>query len=265
MLFQTIESDDQSTITREALERALHADTHSFITARLRGGTFASARYPYLHVSAPKCACTKTKMMLWELEELGPFPADIHDRPPGDQRLSALTVTRDRAMELLFGNSVFRFRVHRDPVRRLISAYVDKIVRGRWAAVRGALEAFTRQFGWPPETTVSFDQFAEFVCAQPDHQRDQHWMSQWRLTLSEAIRYSFTVRVDHYARDMAHVYDRLGVPRRKWPTFDSKENASGSEQPSVSQATQDMIRRAYEKDCDPPPVVAHEGGMSSVR
>jgi hypothetical protein len=255
MPFPLVEAD-QFTITHQAVLRAIEGQGDPFITRRLRGATFVAARYPCLHVSAPKCASTKTKRALWDLDELGPSPADIHQRTEGDGRLSVFSVGRERAEELLFGNAVLRFRVHRDPVQRLASAYVDKIVHGKWKAVSSSWDAFIRYCGSVPETDVTFDQFACFACSQPDHERDQHWMSQWRLTFSDAIRYNLIVRVDHYAEDMSQLYERLGVPRRKWPSFHLKENASGREALTISAATKQMIRRAYEKDCDPPDVQA---------
>src|SRR5687768_11223288 len=114
-------------ITRSEVEQAIHCASPSFVRTRLQTGSFASATYPYLHMSAPKCACSKTKTLLWELEGHGALPNDIHARPPSDPRRSVLSGGAESALHLIFHPDVVRFRVCRDPISRLVSAYCDKI------------------------------------------------------------------------------------------------------------------------------------------
>src|SRR5258705_3311023 len=98
------------------------------IHRRLGYGAFVGSRFRYLYLETPKAACTTTKVHLWHLERLGPlpYPNHVHKRPPEDQRRSLLTIGEDAAIDALFGPSVFRFFVWRDPGRRLVSVFTPK-------------------------------------------------------------------------------------------------------------------------------------------
>jgi hypothetical protein len=241
------------TTTRDAVVQLLRS-TDPFVRRRIGHGAFVGVRYPYLYVETPKSGCTTTKLHLWNLERLGPIPYESrpHERPPGDPRLSLLSVSEDRALDALQGHSIFRFCVWRDPVRRLASAFWEKIHLGtdpgaEWPQWRAHI---VRAFGLASEKQITLDHFVQFVCALPDHQRDFHFMSQWRLNLADLIQYHRVVRLDRYAEDMAGVYASIGVPEAEWPPLDIRENSSGSEVVQVSEQAAAMIRAAFRTDYD---------------
>ena len=239
------------TATRDDLVQLLRS-VDPYICRRLGHGAFVGERYPYLYVETPKSGCTTTKLHLWNLERLGPIPYESrpHERPPGDRRLSLLSVSEDRALDALSGGSIFRFCVWRDPVRRLASAYQEKIPLAadpglEWPQWRAAI---VRAFGLPSEKDISFEHFVRFVCALPDEQRDFHFMSQWRLNLADILTYDRVVRLDRYAEEMVEVYRTIGVPTSEWPQFDLRENRSGSETVQASPAVVALVESTFRKD-----------------
>jgi hypothetical protein len=221
-----------------------------FYRMRLSYGAFIGRRYPYVFIETPKAACTTTKVVLWRLEGLGPVPPDltmVHHRSPWDPRKSPLTVPEEEALKALGGASAPRFFVWRDPVERLRSAYWDKIRLGydyspEWEQWRVVIR---NAFRMPADQEISFDRFAEFVCALPDHLRDPHFMSQRRLVLADFVTYDYVVRTDDYAAGMAEVLRAMGVPHDRWPPLDERRNETGSSVVPVSAATAAKIRSAF--------------------
>jgi hypothetical protein len=223
------------------------------IEHRLSYGAFVGMRYPYLYIETPKAACTTTKVHLWNLEGLGPLsdPNNAHFRRPDDPRPSLLSVDEARAIEAMCAKSIYRFCVWRDPVQRLASCYMAKIRLRRDPGIEWTLyrRRIARAFGLGLGDEITFEHFAKFACALPDERRETHFMSQWRLTLSDFLRYDRIVRMDRYADDMAEVYRALGVPRSEWPDFASAcENFTGGGAIEIPQAAAAMIREAYGKD-----------------
>jgi hypothetical protein len=96
-----------------------------------------------------------------------------------------------------------------------------------------------------PDQEISFDRFAEFVCAFPDHLRDPHFMSQHRLILADFVTYDYVVRTDDYADGMAEVFRALGIPSSRWPPLGERLNATGSDVVPVSASTAERIRTAF--------------------
>ncbi|MCC7274556.1 MAG: sulfotransferase family 2 domain-containing protein [Alphaproteobacteria bacterium] len=233
------------------IARTLRSKRPTFMRMRLAYGMFISTRYRYLFVEIPKSGATTTKTLLWQIEGYGPEPrGSIHDRPVGDPRPSPVTVSPEVAEAALFSSSHIRFCLWRDPVRRLASAYRDKLQLGRDASP--AWDFWRRKIaaahGISDSRDITFDRFAAFVCAQHDSARDPHWMSQWRLALADHLDYDFVVRLDSYARDLSCVLDAVGVPARHRPSLDARLHASDSNLMEISEATAALIRSAYEQD-----------------
>ena len=231
---------------------ALLQSQDPFLRNRLGHGAFLGTRYPYLYIETPKSGCTTAKLQLWQLEGLGPLPylSRVHERPAGDPRRSLYSVPPADAVEALSSASVYRFCIWRDPIRRLTSAYWEKIHEGtdpgpEWPQWRALI---VRAFGLAGPEQISFEHFARFVVAVPDHQRDHHFMSQRRLMLADHIRYHRIVRLDRYADDMALVFRGMGAPEAEWPKLDQRENASGSEVVEVSPAAAEVIRQGFADD-----------------
>ena|SRR5579872_1165383 len=232
----------------DALRELLRSED-VFVRRRLAYGGFIGRKYPYFYMETPKAACTATKAILWQVEDLGPVPRPdlLHVRLPTDPRPSPLSVSEDEALAALSGRSAFRFFVWRDPVDRLRSAFHDKIHLARdpgpeWDWWRSRI---CNAFGLRPDQAISFEQFAEFVCATPDDARDEHFMSQHRLLLIDRIPFDYVVRTDDYVNGMTEVLRTVGVPRDRWPPLERRYNETGSDAVPVSDALAAKIRHAF--------------------
>jgi hypothetical protein len=233
------------------LQSPLFKKNADFVAHRLRYGTFYSLRYKYLYVETPKCACTKTKAILWEVEGLEkkePWPQIVHNRSEDDGRLSLSDLAETEAVHAITSSEVFRFCVRRDPVRRLVSAYLTKIADLVVMECESTRKLIRETYGLATNADITFDHFAEFVCAQEDQDRDPHWMTQSRITLSDIIPFDFVASVENYNEDMTYILKQIGAPDYVLETVQERINFSGSERTQVTQETQKLIRQTYQVD-----------------
>lgn len=227
-------------------------ENYGFLADRLRYGTFYSRRYKYLYVETPKCACTKTKTLLWELEGLEkkePWPQIVHNRSEDDGRLSLPDLTETEAIHAITSPEVFRFCVRRDPVRRLVSGYVTKIADLEVMECESTRELIRETYSLVTNADITFNHFAEFVCAQEDQDRDHHWMTESCITLSNIIPFDFVASVENYNEDMTHILKQIGAPDYILETVQEMVNFTGSDKfLQVTQETQNLIRETYQVD-----------------
>jgi tetratricopeptide (TPR) repeat protein len=117
------------------------------------------------------------------------------------------------ASEIPAGPGSFRFVVLRNPLLRILSAYLDKIVRGRrneadpYTAMQVARTVREAQavLGLPddPLRSISFEEFVRYLATAADVQLDMHWMPQVHMV----------------GTDLS-VYDHVGTVERLSETFD---------------------------------------------
>lgn len=108
---------------------------------------------------------------------------------------------------VLNGPGMFRFTFVRNPYHRLASAYRDKILD-----LNGnqTLAAFRHNLAFPAGEPPTFEQFARRVAASGDEGSGRHWMSQYRLTMSDLIAFDFIGKVENFGPDFALVLERIG-------------------------------------------------------
>lgn len=241
-------------ITKQAVEDALRGKSGKSIRYQLARNGFLSRRYPYFYMASPKCACTAVKSALWAIEGLplkkngSPLlSGSIHSRPDDDLRLSPAVVDIDSALESLFGQSVIRFCIWRDPVSRLVSAFCDKIRQGKgYYAQLGSKMAV--DLGYESASEIPFDHFVEIVCDTSDEVRDVHWKSQRFLTLIDAINYNFIINVDDLYDGMRAVIAAIGAPSSSGEMFRRRYNVTDSDGLVVSASARKRIENAYSQD-----------------
>lgn len=230
---------------------AFYREHPSFLRHRLRYGTFVSFANQYLYVETPKNACTKSKVLLWDLEGLlsrPEWPGSVHERRRYDGRLSLLDLGYYGARHVMEDSAFFKFCFFRDPVDRLVSGYRDKIRRVPHDDDAKMVATILEQFGLEKREDISFSQFADFVCSQDDLRRNNHFISQWALNMGDRIKYDFVGRIENYTDDMAYVLRRLGASKALVGTVAIKIHPSAGPEVEVDPATAKLITETYADD-----------------
>lgn len=200
------------------------------LTRRLREGEFnyafsISLKHRYVYVENAKAACTTIKSILGEWEfadcDLGAeipvaFLSNVHVNVLGTPFVKPFQLGEVAFNQVLEGGDFTRFTFVRNPFVRILSAYLDKIVRKtpdadqifEEAAIRGVL-------GGDEEVT-----FLEFLrCIASIRSRsgflDKHWRPQHLQVFPERIRYDVVGKVETLDHDIAQLAARLG---QKAPT-----------------------------------------------
>ena len=160
----------------------------------------------YLYVSVPKVGCTKIKRILQEAEygHLLPNIHQVHEpifspllEPIDDIKLlNAVLAEPDWT----------RFTFARNPFTRVLSCYMDKIVRSPWERQR-----LLPTLGLDPDALPSFAEFLECVSGQDDLSRDIHWASQHHLARPDLVDYTFVGRFERFTEDLRKICDTLGI------------------------------------------------------
>ena len=130
-------------------------------------------------------------------DELKALPMDTHTTG-----LQLGDLPREEALDILQDRGYVKFAVVRDPLDRLVSAYVEKFAvnrahPGNQFHTRNVIAAVTGRGSPRPqdfERSISFAEFVDYVIAQPPETLDPHWCPQY-LYLRSAIYRVF--RLEH--------------------------------------------------------------------
>jgi len=189
---------------------------------RLNGIAFDDHRFVYVPV--PKAASTSILSVLADLAGMSPedrlgsrkleviLATTVHDGAVWDPsyRLRARSETE---FESMFGSDEwFSFTVVREPVRRLWSAWVTKVLVRDPRFVVGMVEDL---FPAPPasagDVVESFRRFVSGLPHRPDWS-DTHWSSQVELAGIPGVSYTHVGRVEHLEETTAELRRHL-TPR----------------------------------------------------
>ncbi|HTZ70746.1 MAG TPA: sulfotransferase family 2 domain-containing protein, partial [Acetobacteraceae bacterium] len=121
----------------------------------------------------------------------------------------------------------FRFVVLRDPFRRLLSAYLDKVVRTwrnqhtylRFNLLRETIAGAQRLAGlaYDPLRSISFEEFVHYLADTDDAACNLHWLPQYRFAGRDLGIYHHVGKVERLADTHALLADRFGYRTETWP------------------------------------------------
>jgi hypothetical protein len=168
----------------------------------------------------PKSGCSDFKhwfVSVVEPEKLTNPSFRLHAHCRATHALSL--IPPPRRSELL--RDSFTIAFVRDPLSRVVSAYVEKFVRaGPHELFEPAREVLALHDSRPDEG-ISFRQFVEFLRRAPDEHLDPHWRPQ--AAFITGVRVDLLGRMEHQPAILAELGRILGAPDRA----DGRRNATG--------------------------------------
>lgn len=205
-----------------------------------------SLKYKYIYVETPKAGCSTIKDTLQRMEleypELIRSNADcLHDR----NYSPLLSPSQSCGLDRLLGNpDYFVFCFVRNPYTRLLSAYLEKIVQGKYAKTN-ILIAMGEN---PTELTkeISFQEFIDVVCHQSISQMDPHWRMQYYQTFQDSINYDFIGRLENFQNDCDYVFSKIRADYAKYYRSE-RRHATRSEEFLNKFYSEDLKERVFDK------------------
>lgn len=232
----------------EKQEADIASIAHPDSTIAFRNKCHVSLKYRYFYCETPKVACSTIKLTLYraELEDKS-FDLEenrqihIHELSP----LLDLMRIPNFSSRL---QSLFKFCFVRDPASRLLSAYLDKIVRCKPQKIP-ILRALNRQNQM--DFPVSFPSFVDVVCEQEPRELDPHWSIQYLHTCADRISYDMIGKFESFAMDFQRILERLEIHERYLhPAQSHRTNATELAAefltPEIRRKIEDKYRLDYE-------------------
>jgi hypothetical protein len=178
-------------------------------------GVYDSA-HKVLLVYIPKVACSVLKatvvMNSPRREAYLAFGKPIHDFVQEERR-------EGNAVAALSAPDVFRFAVLREPGARILSAYLNKFVRGGPNESPGitrdknyAIRVGQKLAGVPADLArgITFEEFVQFLASASDAELNLHWMPQSRFVGTDLGRYDFVGRFERLSETFEMLEERFG-------------------------------------------------------
>lgn len=195
--------------------------------------------YGCIYVQNPKAACTTVLLWLHRIH-LGNYedsPTRLHrdHSLPRVEELGWDSVTR------MLSGDAFRFSFVRDPIQRVESAYLDKVVRHRRHGGRSLL---LRVLGLPddPEQDVTLDQFVAALEMQDPIRMDKHWRPQHLNLMHGLVDLDLIGRLETFDADLARIRAATGIPDLPVETRRRSTRPDGS----LFDGRHDLLRKVRE-------------------
>ncbi len=164
----------------------------------------------YVYVETAKAACSTIKSRLHEAVMRGlPKPKEIHPTLFCSPFVRPYQVPDELAEEILFGDSFFRFSFVREPIERVLSAYLDKIKRPMPQRERLLKRFFPDS---DPDYEPSFEEFVACLLKTKSVKNfDKHWRPQTTLLFIPKLRYHFIGCLSRFEEDWAALLNAAGI------------------------------------------------------
>jgi FkbM family methyltransferase len=204
-------------------------------------GHWVSRTPPHLGYRVlPKCACSSVGQIIHYLDHGKFYDGDIHEPEAPIHKWAA---DGDRHIcEIFDTRPVFRFTLVRNPYKRLLSSFADKVfgfqINGkRYRA--GHIHKHLKDYGvsWGPAANLpaNFRAFVRFVAdtierGEPMHS-DIHWTPcfrhlQFNVQRAPDWNLDFIGHIEHFKRDIDIVMRRAGIDPSRLPPSIPRENTT---------------------------------------
>jgi len=154
----------------------------------------------FIYLNKPKCACTTIKRVLRNAEsvysnnKLSSYSKNVHDveNSPFAHSISHIQTMPDDS---------FIFTFVRNPYIRIFSCYRDKCII---TSDKQKILKPLKELG-VGHRFISFQEFLEFIAAQPVEKRDPHWQLMSKLQIPHLLECDFIGSVENFGADMMYV------------------------------------------------------------
>jgi hypothetical protein len=169
----------------------------------------ALPEYGLVYIKNPKAGCSTVLVWLSRLHsgQDDYSPKNVHPQHPLP-RPAELGWPR---ISRMLGGKAYRFTFVRNPLRRLESAYRDKIVRAVRSQYRDQIR---RSLGLPPgsEEPLSFEQFLAGLEQQDAvTEMNPHWRPQHVNLMHPLIEYDRIGKLENFDADLAKIREEAGI------------------------------------------------------
>jgi Sulfotransferase family len=166
-----------------------------------------SEKYRYMYLANLKVASSSILRVLQLAEVDGDasrLPESPHDR--AGSPIPAYNVAKTPLNEVIESEAFFKFTYVRNPYTRVLSAYLDKVLRDPAERLR-----LLPSIGLAADSEPTFLEFLKAIQAQRDSWRDIHWVTQSRLVQINNINYNFIGRFESFVTTFPAILELLGI------------------------------------------------------
>ncbi|AIY64602.1 sulfotransferase family 2 domain-containing protein [Pseudoalteromonas piratica] len=176
-------------------------------------------KYKILYCPIAKNACTSLKGLMLELSGYDIENNCVHSLlDSGEAKLQMRFYSEEQQRSILYSSDAFRFAVFREPVERLISAYVEKFVvnrfdKSQWVHTKPVM-AFIQKVAVDEvdiQKSITFREFAHYILRQKDSDLDTHWRSQ--SSYLRGVHYTHLYSIKNLAQLRLDLYRYIGQER----------------------------------------------------
>lgn len=209
-----------------------------------------SLKNKFLYVETPKVACSTLKLTLAKLELEDPeyFREDIHRR-----NLSPLLrPTQIGNMQKLLSSPGFvKFCFVRNPYERLLSAYLNKVVK-RHKDTYNSLLCHLGRDQTDLDFEITFDQFVSIIEETPICSLNPHWRQQYYQTFQDSFEFDFVGRLESFNEDLNKLGAMMSVDFDPYvESWDRHKTGSGEKlKEYYPDSLRKRVYRLYEIDFD---------------
>lgn len=221
------------------------ASTHT--VAQLRKLFLISLRKKYVYCPISKVANSSIKAFLFEAElrDNNMFShnhklktSTVHDVFYGPL-IRPMQLPSVQLDNILSGDKFFKFVFVRNPIDRLISCYLDRVLTPKSAVHKAVCTGLNLSLG----SSISFPDFVELVSTQKPKQMNQHWRPQFDQCGFEKIQYEKVYKFEKLTEGVSDVLKRF------YPKVASQIDTSANLSPATTKASQrkeELVTRELE-------------------
>lgn len=164
----------------------------------------------FVYVETAKVACSTIKARLYGHIVRGlPIPKEVHPNVHGSPFVKPFQLPNEALTDILFGEAFYRFTFVREPIERILSAYLDKIARPMPQKERFLKRCYPER---SMDDDVTLSEFVDGLSTIKAYRNyDKHWRPQTELMFLPDIEYSFIGCINRFEEDWKAVVGAIGL------------------------------------------------------